>query len=219
MRNVQREPKPHCLSKHARRWRDQFLDALQLGDIKLIRRRRTRYNHPEVRRALDKMYRNQCCYCESEVGPVRADQIEHRMPVERFPERAFEWENLHLACGGCNGAKSSRWDTAQPILDAVIDIPIDAHLTYECSDSGVRCVWLTDRGHTTEDHAELNREKLRGARDKTMLKVVGVIQGIKQRLADDPNDALAANRLQGLKEMYTGPYGSMIRWAVTTLLR
>ena len=218
MRNVTRETKPRCLSKNGKRWRDEFLDALNAGDASLIKRRRSRYKHREVRVALGRMYRNQCCYCESDVGPVRADQIEHRMPIETFPSRAFDWDNLHLACGGCNGSKSDQWDAAHPILDAVIDVPIDAHLTYECTELGVRCLWLSQRGHTTEAHADLNREKLREARDKVMLKVVGVIQAIKERTAADPDDTLAANRLAALKQMYTGPYGSMIRWAVATLL-
>ncbi|HEV2046323.1 MAG TPA: HNH endonuclease [Chthoniobacterales bacterium] len=160
-----------------------------------------------------------CCYCESQVGPVRADEIEHRMPINGgFPGSAFDWDNLHLACSGCNGEKSNQWDAAHPILDAVTDVPIEDHLGYECSDSGVRQLWLTPRGHTTESHAKLNRDKLRGARDTIMIKVVGLIQEIRNRLENDPADVLAANRRQGLEEMYTGPYGSMIRWAATTLL-
>ena len=66
------------------------------------------------------MYENFCCYCESEVGAVRADQIEHRMPINGgFPARAFDWDNLHLACGGCNGKKWNKWDAVHPIWDAV----------------------------------------------------------------------------------------------------
>ncbi len=219
MRNVVRTAKPACLTRNANRWRREFLQALAAGDAALIKRRRARYNQREVRDALNEMYGNFCCYCESEVGAVRADQIEHRMPINGgFPARAFDWDNLHLACGGCNGEKSNKWDASHPILDAVTDVPIEDHLAYECSETGVRQSWLTPRGHTTESHAKLNRDKLKDARTAVMIKVVGLIQEIRNRLAEDPGDILAANRRAGLEEMYTGAYGSMIRWAVATLL-
>lgn len=218
MRNVIRTSRPPALTRNSRRWRDEYLAAIAAGDVVLIKRRRTRYNHKEVRGALDSMYRNLCCYCESHVGPVKADQIEHRMPIELFPRNGFDWNNLHLACVGCNGAKSDKWDAANPILDAVTDVPIEDHLDYECSETGVRRIWKTSRGYTSASHANLNREKLRGARNEVMIKVVGVIQEILGRLANDANDAQALNRRTQLEEMYTGPYGSMIRWAVATLL-
>src|SRR6266404_6042707 len=212
MRNVPRTPKPPCLATNSHRWRREFLEAIRGSDVGLIKRRRGRYNHEQVRRALDSMYRNLCCYCESQVGPVRADQIEHRMPVDGFPESAFEWDNLHLACGGCNRAKSNKWDTANPVLDAVADMPIDHHLGYECSNTGVRRVWRTPRGRTTVSDTDLNRERLREARNATMIKVVGLIQEIRTRFDNDPADSLAANRREELEEMRTGQYGSMIRW-------
>jgi len=140
------------------------------------------------------------------------------MPVDVFPESAFDWDNLHLACAACNRAKWNKWDTAHPILDAVVDVPIEHHLYYRCSDTGVRRAWRTPRGRTTESHANLNRENLRGARNQIMIKVVGVIQEIRERLQNDRADALALNRRAELEDMYTGQYGSMIRWAVTTLL-
>jgi uncharacterized protein (TIGR02646 family) len=128
-----------------------------------MKQRRGRYNQKEVRQALDEMYRNYCCYCEGAVGAVGADQIEHRKPVDTFPRETFEWENLHLACVGCNRAKSNKWDQNAPILDAAGDIPIDDHLGYQCSETGMRRTWFTSRGETTVKHANINREKLRWA--------------------------------------------------------
>ena len=77
---------------------------------------------------------------------------------------------------------------------------------------------LTQRGRTTVSHADLNRQKLREARTTTMIKVVGVIQEIRERLKRDSADPLAASRIDELEEMCAGSYGSMIRWALTTLL-
>ena len=161
MRNVARGRKPRVLTKHALRWKREYLDALASGNAKLIARRRMRYGHPDVRAALETMYQKLCCYCENHVGPIRAGQIEHRKPAAQFPELSFEWDNLHLSCSGCNRAKSNKWDAAHPILDAVADVPVKDHLDYECSETGVRRMWLSPRGKTTVTDTELNREDLR----------------------------------------------------------
>lgn len=218
MRNIRRTSKPHCLTKNSRKWTREFLSALRRGDQKLIKQRRMRYNHGQVRTGLDDMYGNRCCYCESAVGPVRADQIEHRKPIEHFPRLAFEWTNMHLACGGCNNAKSNKWNNSYPILDAAGRTPIGRHLHYKSTETGVRRVWLTPRGRTTVRDADLNREQLRLARTLIMAKVLGVLEEIRNRRRVDPLDISAANSLEELREMYTGQYGSMISWLVETYL-
>jgi 5-methylcytosine-specific restriction endonuclease McrA len=215
MRNVTRSKKPACLAKYGPHWKKNLLKAIAKGDKRAISLARSKYNHPDVRQALDAMYRNLCCYCESQVGAVRADEIEHRRPVKRFPARAFVWENVHLACSGCNGSKSDKWNKTHPILDAVADKPITRHLDYQLSQTGVWEVALTDRGRTTVDHANLNREKLRQSRGAVMLGILGSIREIKQRGMGDP---LAANSVAQLRAMYSEQYGSMTQWAVNAFL-
>lgn len=218
MRNVTRTRKPICLARYGAGWKKSFLKANKSHDKAKIRRARLKYNHPQVRDALNTMYRNLCCYCENPVGAVRADEIEHREPVTVFPKKTFEWDNLHLACSGCNGAKSNKWTAAHPVLDAVADVPISRHLGYEASETGVRQVPLTRRGRTTVEHTDLNREKLRQSRGQVMIRIVGLIQDIRLRHIVDRDDPVAANAIARLEEMYSEQYGSMIRWAVETLL-
>lgn len=214
MRDAERGRKPDILRKHAARWAREYVEAVERGDKQLIRRRRSRYNHAQVREALGDMYRHYCCYCEGEVSAVRADQIEHRMPVVQFPESTFDWDNLHLSCTGCNQAKSDQWDSRYPILDAVKDAPVDQHLTYEESSSGIRRVSLTQRGRTTIKHADLNRNKLREGRAAVFLGVLGVVKEIRTRLEEDPSDSTALDRLDELVEKSADRYGSMIAWAI-----
>jgi uncharacterized protein (TIGR02646 family) len=214
LRNVARVPRPKSLRNNAARWKKEFLDALKKKDKKLISSRRTRYNRPDVCDALDSMYRNLCCYCESQVGPVGANQIEHLRPVRRFPGRTFEWTNLHLVCAACNRAKSKQWNPDYPILDPVVDVPIDNHLDYALSETGVRRTWQSERGHTTVDHPKLNRPKLREARGCVFFGVLEVIRGIRRRMKADPKDFEAANQRDELQEKCLGEYGSMIQWAI-----
>ena len=51
-------------------------------------------------------------------GVVAYEHIEHLKPKSKYPELAFQWENLHLACQRCNVEKGDRFDEDNPILDA-----------------------------------------------------------------------------------------------------
>ncbi len=137
MRNVQRVNKPTILEDNEINWRDDLLEEFAKGvatDKKRkqrIKRLQRKYAHDDIKVALKRMYKF-CCYCESRVRHVTIEHIENRKPKARdkFPECTFEWENLHLACPNCNWAKGDEWDEENPILDAVIDVPITQFLSY-----------------------------------------------------------------------------------------
>src|SRR5439155_20909400 len=104
-------------------------------------------------------------YCEAQIGVVAFDHIEHRKPKRRFPRNCFDWRNLHLGCPKCNQAKGEKWVATNPILDSVVDVPIQNHLTYEFREAtGVVRRAKTPQGETTVNHADLNRDKLCEAR-------------------------------------------------------
>jgi hypothetical protein len=48
-----------------------------------------------------------CAYCEDSA----ADEVEHILPKNLFPEQSFRWSNYLFACGPCNGPKSNRYGT------------------------------------------------------------------------------------------------------------
>ena len=165
MRNVTRAPKPRSLATNAARWKRELLaeiDDATANGRKPQSKFFDKYNKPDVRLALQNMYSNCCCYCEAYIAVVTKPHIEHRKPkaANRFPELTFEWNNLHLGCPNCNGAKSDQWDNNDEVLDAVQDVPITDHLSYELSEVGVLRAARTDRGVTTVNFADLNREAM-----------------------------------------------------------
>ena len=142
MRNVTRPKKPRSLAKNADRWKSELL--AEIADAKANGRKPQskffdKYNKPDVRQALENMYSNCCCYCEAYIVVVTKAHIEHRKPkaAHRFPELTFKWTNLHLGCPNCNGAKSDQWNDKDEIVDAVRDVPITDHLSYELTQVGV----------------------------------------------------------------------------------
>lgn len=216
MRNVTRLPQPRSLRNSGSRWKRQLLEKITISK----KNRRTvpakyydRYKQEDVRAALAEMYSQRCCYCEASLGIVDFPHIEHRKPKRRYPESAFSWANLHLACTKCNIAKGDRYIKKKPILDAVKDVPISAHLTYQLGES----VWrnpISPRGETTVVHAGLNREELRNARVQVLLLALELINQIKNN-RNHPGATVARQRLEALTQQ---DYGSLMSFAIQTYL-
>jgi len=61
----------------------------------------------DVKERLDQMCwgNRRCMYCEDSA----ADEIEHFLPKDLYPERCFVWENYLYACGPCNGPKNNQF--------------------------------------------------------------------------------------------------------------
>lgn len=73
------------------------------------------YNSDEVRLALFQLFHGKCAYCETKVNAGNAQDVEHFRPKGRIDPcdgnppivpgyywLAMEWDNLLLACKGCN---------------------------------------------------------------------------------------------------------------------
>lgn len=213
MKNVTRPNIPKSLKRKASRWKKELLDEIEkCGGVKRVEARFfDRYRKEDVKIALNSMYSGLCCYCESRIGVVSFGHIEHRKPKRKFPDETFKWENLHFACEQCNNAKGDQYDESEPILDAVNDIPINDHLTYK-----MQSRWpITNRGGTTEKHADLNRQELKSARRAILWRALELIGEMKNK-PDDPSARVVKQELSSLGE---GEYGSLIAYAMETFLK
>ena len=137
-----------------------------------------------VKKALNDMYNGYCCYCEGKTGKVDYPHIEHRKPRKPFPEDTYDWDNLHLSCVICNTEKGKKWNEIYPILDAVRDIPLSEHFSYNIDDAGIYVIPRTNRGKTTRQHTDLNRDKLLAVRAKLCSKILEQINLLNSRFLD-----------------------------------
>ena len=62
------------------------------------------YRHESVELAIEALYKDVCFLCQKS---VKGDyDVEHLLPWSKhFPERAYDWENLHQSCKECNQKK------------------------------------------------------------------------------------------------------------------
>ncbi len=185
MINVARTTKPYVLAINANDWRDAYLVAIATlaadkeNDDKKKAKKKTegKYADDAVRNQLQVMFGSKCAFCESHIRHVSYDQIEHFRPKHRFPELCFEWDNLLLACGGCNGAKykGTKFPEAAdggPYVNPVEEEPNDFFdFVINPHTELAEVIPKVLRGETTERDLGLNRPDLLQHRSKAVFNI------------------------------------------------
>lgn len=174
MIRLSRPEKPGILADHAQQW----LTELQTAPKERAKVIGKRYNHPDVRQALEAMSHKKCSFCESKILHVTAAHIEHFRPkgVPEFAHLIFHWDNLFLACPACNSDhKKTQFpldDQDAPLLvDPCADEPRN-HLVFDTI-SG-RIAGKDEKGKTTVRVLGLNRTDLWERRNSLLEKLLVV---------------------------------------------
>jgi uncharacterized protein (TIGR02646 family) len=165
------------LEKNADIWKQRLLSATTEASRK---KHKKKYAHPKVRVALETMCNGKCAYCESKIKHVSTPQIEHYRPSSKWLDKTFEWENLLLACGECNGSqyKGDKFPEANeggPIVNPCEEDP-DAHLSfiYDPIAKIATVVGKTRRGEITKEALGLNRHELRKHRSLAVRRLASI---------------------------------------------
>lgn len=182
MIRITRPSKPRILENKADEWRASLLAA---DTIAKRNKAEKKYRHKDIKKLLVQMFSGKCAYCESKITHIDYGHIEHFRPkrgTSGRPELAFEWSNLLLACGICNGAehKSDHFPEANengPILDPCVD-ELEKHLSfhYDPITKLASVYGKTPRGVTTETLLGLNRVELRSYRSKRIRHLLALAQ-------------------------------------------
>ena len=107
-------PKPQCLIEKSEKWTTNF-----------INKRKTNKNYWNWHQyhkkkvssilinELEKISKKHCSYCG--IYPLEKNNIRrtivHFKPKSKFPELAFEWTNLFMACDSCQAIKKEKFPT------------------------------------------------------------------------------------------------------------
>lgn len=185
MIKISKAPKPQVLIDNAATWTKEYWDCLK-ADKKPSDEIKYRYNHPEIKKALEKETNGKCAYCESKIKQVAYGDIEHILPKNKNarPELYVEWDNLTLACEQCNRAgKGTYYDPNLPLVNPYTDTPGDY-----LRDFGPLIMPLpgNNRGIATEKVIKLNR----GALVERRIERINSVEVLLQRWAKETNATL-----------------------------
>lgn len=173
MIKLTKAPEPAHLTNNKALWTAQLLAHIATGQ-EIPKNLTNNYNAKEVKDALRTESKSKCMYCESTVGHITFEHIEHIKPKakQKFPHLTFEYSNLGLACPKCNMNKSDTYDTANPFINPYIDNP-DSHFIGIGS-----LVWAVSgdaRAKLTEIEIDLNRPELLEVRNERMKAIRSLI--------------------------------------------
>lgn len=120
MIKVIRTQPPSILNQLGAKWLGELQEAIKQLEIikkdsqitetnlrtakRSVKNAQKKYNHPNIKKALVKMFNGKCAYCESKITHITYGHIEHFYPKgnPKYTYKTFEWENLLLACNICN---------------------------------------------------------------------------------------------------------------------
>lgn len=113
----------------------------------------------DIVKSLSAESQNRCVYCEQQIGITSYAQVENFFPKVIYPELAFEWNNLFIACPICNLSKNAfdpQVDGELIILHPALDNMKDQFMKNELG----HLIGTSEKAKRTIDLFNLNREAL-----------------------------------------------------------
>ncbi len=184
MISLTKTDKPRVLEDNADRWHAELLAIIARGE-KPTETLKSRYRHEQIKTALVIETSGKCAYCESKIRHIAHGDIEHIVPKSKVPSKAYDWENLTLACDICNENKGNFYcddpsRTHENLIDPYADKPSD-HFMF------VREIVLARpdslRGAETDDVIKISRSELLERRRERMDFLDGLVRAYN--LAED----------------------------------
>jgi len=209
MRLLSKHQKPKVLIDNAAMWTKMYCECLASGqepDKDLA----TKYNHPEIKQALEDETHGKCAYCESKIRHISYGDIEHILPKNKDarPELYVEWSNLTLSCEQCNrSGKRTYYNPQLPLINPYND---DPEKNFQAIGPLVYGLGANKRAYATEKTLKLNRSSLVIQRTERIDKVNSLLYIWENEEHSDMKDIVESQ----LHEEYgeDKEYSFVIKW-------
>jgi uncharacterized protein (TIGR02646 family) len=207
------------------------------------------YAHKSVKQALIQTQHGKCCFCERLIGTD--GDVEHFRPKQAYKQAtgeplyrpgyywlAYEWNNLYLACSGCNQRhKQNLFPLQNPSARAIshrhnlgLEQPLFIDPGKEDPEEFIRfrgeVAYATEaniRGQATLDALKLNQRSLPEARLQRLQMLKRLWQVVQLARSDEKADdaefqELAVEAEKSLEQATrdTAEFSAASRWAVQT---
>lgn len=202
---LRRLPKPAVLCEKEDEWRQKYLERRR--DNPRLRPSDKQYGHAEIRAALAAMSHQKCFYCEGKPSRLTVD---HAIEVEEAPERAFDWDNLYLACDDCQNKLSNRLLPVSDCADPCSSFDPDEHFAFD--DDLIRS--MSPRGDSTVRKYRLNADIYAGRRARALNYFCNTLEVVRRRQIEEGRRHLLPEERDALQRFAAPdwPYSLMFRW-------
>ena len=182
MRHIKRFPEPAILKEKQTEWQEKYKAKLAV-DSK-ARPDNSKYAHKEIKDSLYAMSYGKCFYCESKLSGGNKE-VDHFVEVAIDHSKAYEWDNLYLACTNCNDKINHE---AIPVTDALdpccdSDEEIQQNITFV--DEQICAVPGSTKGLNTIKKYRLNTDLLDMRRGQWLRKLLKTVADIEAVMIDE----------------------------------
>ena len=146
MRHIDRLPKPAILVGKESEWSEKYKAKLE-GDPK-ARPDNSKYAHKQIKDALYAMSYGKCFYCETRLLGENKE-VDHFVEVAIDPSKAYDWDNLYLACTNCNDKIDHNAIPVTDVLDPCKDSDEEIQRNITFVDELISPVAFSEKGLRT----------------------------------------------------------------------
>lgn len=191
MRHIKRLPKPNILAEKEQEWLDNFIKSGK------NRPDNSKYGHKEILETLNLSSRHKCFYCETILKDL-PKEIDHFIEVSYDKTKAFEWENLYLACENCNNKIPNDKIPVKDVLNPCVDddTEIKEHIFFEKN----LIQFHTTKGDKTIQKFKLSTEKLDKLRETKLREFVEFLLKIKDKMIEKGKKKMSEKQKQKIKQ-------------------
>lgn len=174
MIKLQKGQKPPILITNEEAWTTDYVNTINAGLIPTPTQKR-RYRHQQIRDTLSKETHGKCAYCESKVGSVTWEHIEHIIPQSVKPELYVKWDNLTLSCPKCNIKKNDNYNDVAPFLNPYEE-DFETEIYFRFAGPTIMPILNNARARLSYSTFDLNRIELVEKRQCRILEVDKLLQ-------------------------------------------
>jgi uncharacterized protein (TIGR02646 family) len=217
MRHIERLHKPAILEEKQAEWQAKYEERLTMEPK--ARPDSTKYAHKQIKDTLYAMSNGKCFYCETKLSGMNKE-VDHFVEVAIDHSKAYDWENLYLACTNCNDKLDNIAIPVGEVLDPCRDSDeeIQRHITFV--DEQICAVDSSEKGLKTIKKYKLNSDLLDMRRGRWLNRLLVDALSIQDNMiAEGRNATTEAERRTMLRYMSPDqPYSLMSEVFIKTRL-
>ena len=182
MRHIDRLPKPAILVEKESEWSEKYKAKLE-GDPK-ARPDNSKYAHKQIKDALYAMSYGKCFYCETRLLGENKE-VDHFVEVAIDPSKAYDWDNLYLACTNCNDKIDHNAIPVTDVLDPCKDSDEDIQRNITFVDELISPVAFSEKGLRTIKKYRLDTELLDMKRGRWLNGIMNEALSILKKMVEE----------------------------------
>lgn len=180
MIHIDRLAIPDILVRKQAEWQQKYEEKLKVNPA--ARPDSSKYAHPDIKLRLGECSYDKCFYCETLLSGGEPKEVDHFMEVAIDHSKAFDWDNLYLACTKCNDKADHNTIPVNETLDPCRDSDEEISRNIYFKDEMVCAHHDSKKGPNTIRKYHLNSESLQLKRSRHLKYIMKSIMNIQAEM-------------------------------------